>query len=358
MDPDAFVSFRSGRTEGPRVRVTPAPVLELVYAAFYLNRNRSGAEDDDALPWARELWRENPEVARAAAELARRDVPSPAPTLFPLAMTSGHALDDDPERFLAAVPSLADDAATRVREAAREAGAPDDAAAAARTGDVDEDLARWLLSPQDPDWPHAVQAGLGALWDEIGAHWRENGRPLAVAAAERVRSGLGEHADVLRALPEHHFAQFEKLAASLRESAERGRLWIVPLALAAAGGFHTEIDDTTALGFGLQSESVHARAEQRVAVAAATAKALADPTRLMLLHLVARYPNLSLTVGDLARQLGVSQPTVSGHLKQLRDAGLVRSERRGNRSYPRVDRPALDAALERMGRVLDAERSS
>jgi DNA-binding transcriptional ArsR family regulator len=358
MDRDAFVSFRSGRTEGPRVRVTPAPVLELVYAAFYLNRNRSGAEDDDALPWARSLWRDRPEVAGAAAELARRDVPSPAPALFPLAMTSGHALDDDPGRFLAAVPSLADAAAARVREAGREAGAPDDAEAAARVGDVDEALARWLLSPDDPDWPQAVQAGLGALWDEIGPDWHETGRPLAEAAAERVRAALADHADVLRALPEHHFAQFEKLAASLRDAADRGRLWIVPLALAAAGGFHTVIDDTTALGFGLQSESVHARAEQRVAAAAATAKALADPTRLMLLHLVARYPNLSLTVGDLARQLGVSQPTVSGHLKQLRDAGLVRSERRGNRSYPRVDRPSLDAALDRIGRVLDAERSS
>jgi DNA-binding transcriptional ArsR family regulator len=357
MNSDAFVSFRSGRPEGPRVRVVPAPLLELLYAAFYLTR--WSGDDDEALPWARRLWREAPDVARAAAALARRDAPSPAPTLFPLAMTSGHALDAGPERFLARLPELAEQARRRLRDAAAEAGAaPDEPAAAARAADVDEALAGWLLSPEDPTWPEAVQAALRALWAEIGPGWEAEGRPQAEAAAARVRAGLEEHGDVLRALPEHHFAQFEKLAAVLRDAAERGRLWIVPLALAAGGGFHTEIDEITALGFGLQSDQAHARAEQRVAAAAATAKALADPTRLMLLHLVARYPGLSLTVGDLARQLGVSQPTVSGHLKQLRDAGLVRSERRGNRAYPRVDRGALDAALQRLGQALDADRSS
>jgi ArsR family transcriptional regulator len=357
MNSDAFVSFRSGRPEGPRVRVTPAPLLELLYAAFYLTR--WSGEDDDALPWARRLWREAPDVARAAAALARRDVPSPAPTLFPLAMSSGHALDPSPERFLARLPELAEQARGRLHEAVDDAGAPpDDPEAAASAADVDEALARWLLTPDDPAWPETAQATLRALWAELGPGWEAEGRPLAEAAAARVRAGLDEHGDVLRALPEHHFAQFEKLAASLRQAAERGRLWIVPLALAAGGGFHTEVDETTALGFGLQSDQAHARAEQRVAAAAAIAKALADPTRLMLLHLVARYPGLSLTVGDLAGQLGVSQPTVSGHLKQLRDAGLVGSERRGNRSYPRVDRAALDAALQRLDQVLAPDRPS
>ncbi len=349
-----LLSFRSPRRPEPEVRVAPAPVLELVYAAFYLNR--VDPEGEDALPWAVRLWREAPEVARTAAALARRDVPSPAPTLFPLATSGDHTLDGSPERFLERLPELAE--AMRERLARRDADAPrehDDEAG----GDGAEDaLSAFLRDPADPDWPATVQAGLAALWAEIGPTWEAEGRPEAEAAAERVRAGLKEHGDVLRALPEHHFAQFEKMAASLRDAAERGRLWIVPLALASGGGFHAEIDEATALGFGLQSDSVHARSQRRVARAAAFAKALADPTRLMLLHLVVRYPRMSVTVGDLARQLGVSQPTVSGHLKQLRDAGLVRSERRGNRAYPVVDDATLEAALDAMGAVLASEPPS
>lgn len=355
-----LLSFRSPRRPQPQVRVTAAPVLELIYAAFYLER--VDEDDEDALPWAVRLWREAPGVARAAAALARRDVPGPAPALFPLAAAGGHDLDASPDRFLERLPELADDLRERLAEADA-AGAPADGGEHDDEGDdavsgVEPRLAAWLRDPSDPDWPRTVQAGLRALWDEIGPGWEAEGRPLAEAAAERVREGLDEHGDVLRALPEHHFAQFEKMAASLREAAERGRLWIVPLALAAGGGFFSETEEHTALGFGLLADSVHAHRERRVARAATFAKALADPTRLMLLHLVARYPTMSVTVGDLARQLGVSQPTVSGHLKQLRDAGLIHSERRGNRAYPVVDRAALAAALDEMASVVESSSAS
>ena len=351
-----LLSFRSPRRRPPQVQVTPAPVLELVYAAFYLNG--VDPDDEDLLPWAARLWREAPEVARRAGALARRDVPSPAPTLFPLATAGGHALDDTPERFLERLPDLAREMGERL--AAHEAGAETsggDAAASPSPG-FEEALTAWLHEPADPDWPVTVRTVLRDLWAEIGPGWEAEGRPEAEAAAERVRAGWAEHGDVLRALPEHHFSQFEKMAASLREAAERGRLWIVPLALAAAGGFHAEIEDATTLGFGLQTDSVHVRRERRVARAATFAKALADPTRLMLLHLVARFPAMSVTVGDLARQVGVSQPTVSGHLKQLRAAGLVRSERRGNRTYPVADRAALEAALDELAFVIEGPTTS
>jgi len=58
-------------------------------------------------------------------------------------------------------------------------------------------------------------------------------------------------------------------------------------------------------------------------------KALGDPARLRLLSLIGAQATGTACVCDLTVPLGLSQPTVSHHLKVLREAGLVTSERRG-----------------------------
>lgn len=58
-------------------------------------------------------------------------------------------------------------------------------------------------------------------------------------------------------------------------------------------------------------------------------KALSDPGRLRLLSLIAAHESGQACVCDLTGPLGLSQPTVSHHLKVLREAGLVTGERRG-----------------------------
>ena len=71
--------------------------------------------------------------------------------------------------------------------------------------------------------------------------------------------------------------------------------------------------------------------------------ALADPVRVRLLNLVANAPAGGVCVCDLVESVERSQPTVSHHLKILRDAGLVDSERRGTWMYYRPDRTAIEA---------------
>lgn len=60
-------------------------------------------------------------------------------------------------------------------------------------------------------------------------------------------------------------------------------------------------------------------------------KALADPTRLRLFSLIAS--SAEQCACDLTEPLGVSQPTVSHHLRVLLDAGLVRRDQRGKWAY-------------------------
>lgn len=72
-------------------------------------------------------------------------------------------------------------------------------------------------------------------------------------------------------------------------------------------------------------------------------KALGDPTRVRLLSLIAATPDQEACVCDLVEPVGLSQPTVSHHMKQLVDAGLVEREQRGRWAFYRVVEPTLTA---------------
>lgn len=58
-------------------------------------------------------------------------------------------------------------------------------------------------------------------------------------------------------------------------------------------------------------------------------KALADPVRLRLLSIIAAAPSGEVCACDLTAPVGKSQPTVSHHLKILREAGLITSRKHG-----------------------------
>ncbi|MFY1691882.1 ArsR/SmtB family transcription factor [Plantactinospora sp. WMMB782] len=85
--------------------------------------------------------------------------------------------------------------------------------------------------------------------------------------------------------------------------------------------------------------------EQRIPAETATAlapafKALGDPVRLQLMSMIASAPDGEICVCDLTPAFELSGPTISHHLKTLREAGLVDAERRGTWVYYRA-RPAL-----------------
>jgi ArsR family transcriptional regulator, arsenate/arsenite/antimonite-responsive transcriptional repressor len=77
-------------------------------------------------------------------------------------------------------------------------------------------------------------------------------------------------------------------------------------------------------------------------------KALADPVRLRLLSLIASFEGGQACVCDLTGPFDVSQPTISHHLRVLREAGLIDSERRGTWVYYWV----LPEALGHLGELL------
>lgn len=83
--------------------------------------------------------------------------------------------------------------------------------------------------------------------------------------------------------------------------------------------------------------------EEEADALAARLKALADPSRLRLLNAIANHSGGEACVCELTAPIGLSQPTVSHHLKVLHAAGLLERERRGTWIFYRVNPASLEA---------------
>ena len=79
--------------------------------------------------------------------------------------------------------------------------------------------------------------------------------------------------------------------------------------------------------------------------------ALGDPHRRAIVELLAAGGGDGRSVGDLARELPISRPAVSRHLRLLREAGLVAEEPRGTRRIYRLRGEGLDAVRAYLERV-------
>jgi arsenate reductase len=93
----------------------------------------------------------------------------------------------------------------------------------------------------------------------------------------------------------------------------------------------------------------HAIGTEHATALAGVLKALADPLRLRMLSALAADPRGEACVCDLAALAAVSQPTISHHLRVLRDVGVLTSERRGTWVWYRIDasrRSAVTALLD------------
>jgi ArsR family transcriptional regulator, arsenate/arsenite/antimonite-responsive transcriptional repressor len=95
------------------------------------------------------------------------------------------------------------------------------------------------------------------------------------------------------------------------------------------------------------SNRVHPN-QARIEHTASLLKAIGHPVRLQILHHLARE-NKSVCVCDIEPHLGIKQPTVSHHLKILREAELVEFEQRGLFAYYRI----LPGTLSHLTRCLE-----
>lgn len=318
---------------GHKVRALAAPVLQLLYAHYYLTRP-PGSRQLLVPEWRQRLEAREPQLV---ADLAASAQPqSGRHQLFSLACELGYWEDADNERFITDLPELP----ARLLELLEQEPS--------RQVQPELEANMRQLVEEPGRWVELLTRLRFALIDE----WNVAGRDTVRAHCAQFEAKYRAGGDVIKALPSYHFIRFEKTATSIRSAAEHKELLVVPLYFAASGGFSFDAGGRRFVGFGLASENLFDDTRSKAEREAKGIKALADPTRLLLLTLIARYSGFDLTVGDLAQYLEVSQPTVSGHLKVLRESGLVEVERRGNRSLYRPDATAIRELLSDMADTL------
>jgi ArsR family transcriptional regulator len=105
------------------------------------------------------------------------------------------------------------------------------------------------------------------------------------------------------------------------------------------------LQDVTACCTTVTSEAM---TQANAVVLSRVLKALADPARLRLISLVAAHDGAEACVCDLTEPLGLSQPTVSHHLKILVEAGFLARDKRGTWAYYSL----MPGALESLARLL------
>ena len=200
-------------------------------------------------------------------------------------------------------------------------------------------LERLRLLKESPELVASYLDLLRAVWSPVNDMWqqalpllREAGRH-AVAQFERDRAlepvvQIG--CDILR-------ERIPSLPADLDSG--RVELVFVPC-LFFGSSLYLEFSGLMLIGTGVGQTDAVARAKTESV--ARRLKAVADPTRLAILHSLATAPS---SVGELAMLFRLAQPTVSMHVKVLRQSGLVRSERQAGRLRLSADPVAVEALL-------------
>lgn len=170
-----------------------------------------------------------------------------------------------------------------------------------------------------------------SLWTLIEPHWEAFGRGAATRAAVEIVARARTEPDLRMLVPGNNYIHKEAFRAQIEAARSRGELVVVPLGLAGGGQFYWSFPGLVVVGAGVDSAEREAKRRERAERAANKLKVLSDPTRVGILYELfrsgAHHPS---TVTELASQFGLSQPTVSVHVKMLREAGLVRAERDGN----------------------------
>lgn len=177
------------------------------------------------------------------------------------------------------------------------------------------------------------------MWQAVSAEWERFGRPAVLAAVEARRRLQATGADwrqVVRA--DCDFGELLEQCVSVIAAAG-GEVVAVP-AFFTHKGLLIELPGTVVVGVRTDTSGAEARA--RTELLAKRLKTISDPTRLAILDALRSGPR---TVTELAGSFSLAQPTVSNHVKLLRDAGLVTDVRHGTRRNLEVRTEVVDELL-------------
>jgi DNA-binding transcriptional ArsR family regulator len=334
MDSD-LLTFHTPKDENAvDVQATPSVTVEFAYAYFTLVRK----PPLQALFWHKQLEQHDPDLAKQLREFWQVD--GSGLDLFQLVSNNGYTFDASVGRFLDDLEQLLP--IFRQQLAQYKIGLQHkDAEKIKKELASCESLEQRLGRLENKKLRNQFVGLLRRLWAFLEPQWLAEGQSASRAACQQFMEQFALHQDILAALPTHHFVQFEKSKQYIKKAMQQGTVLVFPLYFALGGGFSIDAGNQHLIGYGIRSEDTHQALSNASAQLALQLKTLADPTRLMLMTMLQRYQLFEMSVSDFAEQLGVTQPTISGHLKLLRESGLVTLEKKGNKAIYKLELDTL-----------------
>jgi DNA-binding transcriptional ArsR family regulator len=191
----------------------------------------------------------------------------------------------------------------------------------------------------------AREAYLGVLfdvWKLASPAWASHGRKVVTEACAGLKARLDNGASLDELVPPRHPLTRADQPGVEDLFARRLEFALSPLYFCTSGGHVVDFSDYIHIAVPA-SDLLPTRKIRDAAFVADRLRVLAEPTRVRILLQAMSAP---ASVMELARALRISQPTVSGHVKVLRDSGLIQPQRHGRRSVFVASRKRVERLLE------------
>jgi DNA-binding transcriptional ArsR family regulator len=316
-------SLSDTRPASQAVRVAASAPSELFWLTLFLMRGERLPEDHPVA----QLAKRQPELHRRVSDFWP-DAGEGYTELFVLGQRGGTLFEPAAERFVASI-----DAAVHAPDGplGLESETPEEIAA------VRSRLARLR---DDAELRGRYVQLLSDAWAAVRELWEASGQAAVEEALREWPERLERSTDLVAALPKRHITQ--KYLPMLESAQRRGEVVLTPLYLAGMGHL-IELPGVLLIGVGiLQRDKLSYRRAEAEAVVSRL-KVLADPTRVLILTLLS---TTSMSVGELVEELQLSQPTISVHVRHLREAGLLDVRREGGRTVYSTTPERVDAVLD------------
>lgn len=319
------------------LRAEPSAVHELAVAIFNLS---TSDESLAQLPWAQELMAERPDLAGRVRSLwpDGRYLMRTGFEILVMAQALDYLADPEADRFLADLPAIPGKLLQTYGWRPPEP-----------LPDLELMMRERFEELTQPARMAEYSALLREVWDWIRPRWEEEGRVKVEGECLLFMNRAGHTAAWPDLLPPGHPARLEAFSHLMAS-------WdpvVVSPSFLARGLHFVAVRGRLFVGYGMLFESLSAAARERARELGPRLKALGDPTRLTLMAWIAK---IGMGVSDLARMMGVAQPTVSEHLRILREAGFVRSRKVGTKVYYMADADAVEGLLEEARTHLTRDR--
>lgn len=324
--------------EGPRLVLRSSLSVEIdwVLSAALQRRTSSPAVLED-------LYRDHPDLAERVRGLWGPEEALSYPGFLEISILAHHGgllFATDSGELLGRLEELA-------------ATSPEDLPLLSETPDDRERLLRRLRLLRSSSRRRKRYAQvLREVWAEVGPSWEEHGR-AAVDAAIADRSALLATKPDWREFARTDCAQGTSLDRLVAALGDTGELAVVPAYFTHKGLI---VDLPGVVVVGVRTASLGAEARIRTERLAQRLRAISDPTRLAILSTLSAGP---MTVTEISTSFCLAQPTVSNHVKVLREAGVVANGIDGRSRQIAVQQSAVEDLLEGLrgalgGAVLEA----